>query len=105
MDFEEYVSANYKRLEGQTRELVEDAFKAGQQSKQAEIDKRFSGYQLEVSQVGQACVKWKEIAEGKQAEIDALKAKVQELWTELDERQSKEHIIERCESIIKELLK
>lgn len=38
MDFEEYVSANYKRLEGQTRELVEDAFKAGQQSKQAEID-------------------------------------------------------------------
>lgn len=38
MDFEEYVSANYKRLEGQTRELVEDAFEAGQQSKQAEID-------------------------------------------------------------------
>ena len=38
MDFEEYVQANYKRLEGQTRELVEDAFKAGQQSKQAEID-------------------------------------------------------------------
>lgn len=38
MDFEEYVSANYKRLEGQTRELVEDAFKAGQQSKQAEIE-------------------------------------------------------------------
>lgn len=38
MDFEEYVQANYKRLEGQTRELVEDAYLAGQQSKQAEID-------------------------------------------------------------------
>lgn len=38
MSFEEYVQANYKRLEGQTRELVEDAFEAGQQSKQAEID-------------------------------------------------------------------
>lgn len=40
----------------------------------------------------------------KQAEIDALKAKIQELWTELDDRQSKEYIIERCESIIKEIL-
>ena len=38
MDFEEYAQANWKRLEGQTREFVEDAFKAGQQSKQAEID-------------------------------------------------------------------
>ena len=43
--------------------------------------------------------------QSKQAEIDALKAKIQELWTELDDRQSKEHIIEKCESIIKELLK
>ena len=40
-----------------------------------------------------------------QKKIDMLKAKVQELWTELDDRQSKEHIIERCESTIKELLK
>lgn len=40
-----------------------------------------------------------------QKKIDMLKAKVQELWTELDDRQSKEHIIERCESIIQELLK
>ena len=43
--------------------------------------------------------------EEQQKKIDTLKAKVQELWTELDERQSKEHIIERCESIIQELLK
>ena len=40
-----------------------------------------------------------------QKKIDELKAKVQELWTELDDRQSKEHIIEKCESIIQELLK
>ena len=33
-----------------------------------------------------------------QKKIDELKAKVQELWTELD-------IIEKCESIIQELLK
>lgn len=84
---------------------MKKAFEAGQQSKQAEIDKRLSDYQLEVSQVGQACVKWKEIAEGKQAEIDALKSKAQELWTELDDRQSREHIIERCELIIQEILK
>ena len=43
--------------------------------------------------------------QSKQAEIDALKAKLQELWTELDDRQSKEHIIEKCEAIIQELLK
>lgn len=53
------------------------SYEAGQQSKQAEIDKRLSDYQLEVSQVGQACVKWKEITEGKQAEIDDLKNKIQ----------------------------
>ena len=40
-----------------------------------------------------------------QKKIDMLKAKVQELWAELDDRQSKEHIIEKCESIIQELLK
>lgn len=40
-----------------------------------------------------------------QKKVDMLKAKVQELWTELDDRQSKEHIIEKCESIIQELLK
>lgn len=43
--------------------------------------------------------------QSKQAEIDALKSKVQELWTELDDRQSKEYIIERCEAIIQEILK
>ena len=45
------------------------------------------------------------IYQEQQKKIDMLKAKVQELWTELDDRQSKEHIIERCESIIQELLK
>lgn len=43
--------------------------------------------------------------QSKQAEIDALKSKVQELWTELDDRQSKEYIIEKCEAIIQEVLK
>ena len=106
MDFNEWKKENIYKGESKTWvEWCELAYEAGQQSKQAEIDKRFSGYQLEVSQVGQACVKWKEIAEGKQAEIDGLKSKVQELWTELDDRQSKEYIIEKCESIIKELLK
>lgn len=41
----------------------------------------------------------------KQAEIDTLKSKLQDIWTELDDRQSKEHIIEKCESIIQGLLK
>ena len=45
------------------------------------------------------------IYQEQQKKIDMLKAKVQELWTELDDRQSKEHIIEKCESIIQELLK
>lgn len=59
-------------------------FKEGQQSKQAEIDKRLSDYQLEISQVGQACVRWKEVAEGKQAEVDVLNAKLNDLtkWAE-----------------------
>ena len=37
--------------------------------------------------------------------IEEIKSKVQDVWTELDDRQSKEHIIERCEEIIRELLK
>ena len=45
------------------------------------------------------------IYQEQQKKVDTLKAKVQELWTELDDRQSKEHIIERCESIIQELLR
>jgi len=43
--------------------------------------------------------------QSKQAEIDELKSKIQDIWTELDDRQSKEHIIEKCEAIIQELLK
>ena len=34
----EYIEANYRKLEGQTREFVIDAFEAGQQSQQAKID-------------------------------------------------------------------
>jgi len=34
----EYIEANYRKLEGQTRESVIDAFEAGQQSQQAKID-------------------------------------------------------------------
>ncbi len=43
--------------------------------------------------------------QSKQAEIDALRSKVQELWTEMDDRQSKGYIIEKCEAIIQEILK
>lgn len=71
MDFEEWMNKNYSG--DVDTPLPHEAFEAGQQSKQAEID--------------------------------ALKAKIQELWTELDDRQSKEHIIERCELIIQEILK
>lgn len=54
------------------------------QVQQAEVDKRLSDYQLEVSQVGQACVQWKELVDGKQAEINVLKAKIDDLtkWAE-----------------------
>lgn len=75
MDFEEWWDKNgelYRRPTPDERYL----FESGQQSKQAEIDKGLSDYQLEVSQVGQSCVKWKEIAEGKQAEIDALEERI-----------------------------
>lgn len=37
--------------------------------------------------------------------IDSMKSRIQDIWTSLDDRQSKEHIIESCESIIQELLK
>lgn len=40
-----------------------------------------------------------------QRRIDDLKSGIQQIWTELDDRQSKEYIIEQCEIIIKELLK
>lgn len=40
-----------------------------------------------------------------QEEIDNIKAKVQEIWTELDDRQPKGYIIEKCESIIQEILR
>ena len=34
----EYIEANYRKLEGQTREFVIDAFEAGQQSQQSKIE-------------------------------------------------------------------
>ncbi len=40
-----------------------------------------------------------------QKKIDEVKSKVQDILTELDDRQSKEYIIEKCEEIIKEILK
>ena len=70
MDFEEWFNT-YENLQCD-KDACEDAYEAGQQSKQAEID--------------------------------ALKSKLQDIWTELDDRQSKEHIIEKCEAIIQELL-
>ena len=71
MDFEEWFNT-YENLQC-NKDACEDAFEAGQQSGQAEIDE--------------------------------LKSKLQDIWTELDDRQSKEHIIEKCEAIIQELLK
>lgn len=71
MDFEEWMNRNYSGAFDMPH--PREAYEAGQQSKQAEID--------------------------------ALKSKVQELWTELDDRQSKEYIIEKCEAIIQEILK
>lgn len=61
----------------------------------------FEGFQNMVIWLNGAWYAYQE----QQKKIDTLKAKVQELWTELDDRQSKEHIIERCESTIQELLK
>ena len=61
----------------------------------------FEGFQNTVIWLNGAWYSYQE----QQKKIDTLKAKVQELWTELDDRQSKEHIIEKCESIIQELLK
>ena len=61
----------------------------------------FDGFQSMVIWLNGAWYAYQE----QQKKIDTLKAKVQELWTELDDRQSKEHIIESCESIIQELLK
>lgn len=46
-----------------------------------------------------------QLIQSKHVEIDALKVKLQEIWKELDDRQSKEHIIEKCKSIIDEVLK
>ena len=74
MGFEEWFNT-YGNLQCD-KDACEDAFEAGQQSKQAEVDKRLSDYQLEISQVGQAYINWREAAEQGQAEIDALKAKV-----------------------------
>ena len=55
---------------------------------------------------------WYAGAQSRQAEIDELrkrieeiKSKVQDLWTALDDRQSKEFIIDSCELIIGEILK
>ena len=61
----------------------------------------FEGFQNMVIWLNGAWYVYRE----QQKKVDELKAKVQELWTELDDRQSKEHIIEKCESIIQELLK
>lgn len=61
----------------------------------------FEGFQNMVIWLNGAWYTYQE----QQKKVDRLKAKVQELWTELDDRQSKEHIIEKCESIIQELLK
>lgn len=52
-------------------ESYNEGYKAGAASRQAEIDKVKSNNQFSESQIGQACVKWKEIAEKRQAEIDA----------------------------------
>lgn len=87
MDFEEYVSANYKSLEGQTRELVEDAFKAGQQSKQAEVDGLEKKLKYEKSAYRNIKLQFlnkQRDLDDLQVEIDALKAKLEDItkWAE-----------------------
>lgn len=79
MSFDEWFDKNgelYRKPTSDERYL----FEAGAQSRQAEIDEL-------------------------QKRIDDIKSKVQDLWTALDNRQSKEFIIDSCELIIGEILK
>ena len=72
IDFNE-IWDNDGFLSSCSRADAEHFYNAGQQSK---IDKLKSDNQLSESQIGQACVKWKEIAEKRQAKIDELQKKL-----------------------------
>lgn len=80
MGFEEYCKKNQYSLY-QTRS---QAFTLGAASRQAEIDKIKSDHQLVESQLGQACIKWREISEKRQAEIDELEAKLKQAYEDID---------------------
>lgn len=70
-EFDKWWEENYMNVSADRTE-AEDIYNLGVESQQAKIDKLKSDNQLSESQIGQACVKWKEIAEKRQAEIDEM---------------------------------
>ena len=104
----EFYKTNFGTAKYCTKSWGLASFEAGAQSRQIEIDdlvdmvKTSADSEMNLYDELQRVSKYRDEL---QKQVDTLKAKVQELWTELDDRQSKEHIIERCESIIQELLK
>lgn len=85
-----------------------EGFEAGAQSRQAEVDelrKRVKELELINFDSELHFDAAKEQIDELQKRIDAIKSKVQDLWTALDDRQSKEFIIDSCELIIGEILK
>ena len=70
-EFDKWWEENYMNVSANRTE-AEDIYNLGVESQQAKIDKLKSDNQLSESQIGQACVKWKEIAEKRQAKIDEL---------------------------------
>lgn len=70
-EFDKWWEENCMTLSSDRTE-AEDIYNLGVESQQAKIDKLKSDNQLSESQIGQACVKWKEIAEKRQAEIDEM---------------------------------
>ena len=61
----------------------------------------FSGFDNKVVWLNGAWYAYQE----QQNKIDDIKSRIQDIWTNLDARQSKDYIIESCEDIIQELLK
>lgn len=74
-EFDKWWEENYMNVSSDRTE-AEDIYNLGVESQQAKIDKLKSDNQLSESQIGQACVKWKEIAEKRQAKIDILEVQL-----------------------------
>lgn len=73
--FDEYWDKENVRFDDSYHKHKE-TYDLGAASRQAEIDKIKSDNQLFESQIGQVCVKWKEVAEKRQAEIDELQKRL-----------------------------